>query len=139
MTPQEIEALRNEALKEKVEALRNEALKDKVEALTTMVELLKAERDALRNERDALLIDKKNLLTYVADAEKWFNMHDPNGYVSPKRDTAQQCLREIQAEAGRAGWLACAEFYGLKDTYASKKGIERAANEYAATVRQGGE
>lgn len=46
---------------------------------------------ALKAERDALLV-------YAIDAEKWFNKHDPHGYVSPKRADAQAALAAHDTE-----------------------------------------
>lgn len=54
--------------------------------------------------------------------------------------TPQQCLREIQAEAGRAGYIAgmnhCIDF--LDSNYPSL-GIEDCANDYVDELREGGE
>ena len=52
--------------------------------------------------------------------------------------TPQHHLRELKAEAGRAGYLACATEYGLENAHASKEGIARNANQYAEQVRRGG-
>lgn len=48
-----------------------------------------------------------------------------------------QHLRDIQAEAGRVGYLACADEYGVASSNGSKQGIERNANQYAARVKAG--
>lgn len=63
------------------------------------VRRLQSERDSLAATVEALRKDKSGLLAYVNDAERWFNRHDPNGYVSPKREAAQQHLRDVRAEA----------------------------------------
>lgn len=54
----------------------------------------------------------------------------------------QQCLRDVKAEAGRAGFVAGFNDSGegFNGEYgASDKSISELADEYAATVRQGGE
>lgn len=48
----------------------------------------------------------------------------------------QQCLAEIKAEAGRAGFIACAEWVGDSE-YENDK-MQDAANEYAAKIRNTG-
>jgi hypothetical protein len=97
------------------------------------------ERDQLKAERDALSAQNKELLCYVVDAEAWFNKHDPNGYVSPKRKQAQQHLAEICAEAGRKGFLQ-GQLYVLGDPdEIDKEYAELRARQYAASVRQGAE
>lgn len=56
--------------------------------------------------------------------------------------TPQQCLAEIRAEAGRAGYLqALADTEHRIDGYygTTEEEDNRAADEYAAKVRQGGE
>lgn len=47
--------------------------------------------------------------------------------------TPQQCLRDVQAEAGRAGFIAC-----LKFVCNNPENWISSADEYAATVRKGG-
>ena len=57
-------------------------------------------------ERDNALAQNAELIAYAADAERWFNKHDPNGYISPKREIVKQHLRDRDAEKGRAGFVA---------------------------------
>lgn len=52
--------------------------------------------------------------------------------------TPTQHLRQIQAEAGRAGFIAGVSLYDSGYTISSDE-IEAEANKYAAKVRQGGE
>lgn len=47
----------------------------------------------------------------------------------------QQCLADIKAEAGRAGFIACAEWVGDSE-YENDKML-KAANEYAEKIRNG--
>ena len=51
----------------------------------------------------------------------------------------QQCLAEIRAEAGRAGWLACFDVCErFIDRYYAGVVDKCRADEYAAKIRQGG-
>jgi len=124
MTPQEIEAL------------RIEALKDKVEALSGMVEILKAERDALAawlNDACALFARIaqseeaaiNNDVKHIIDSELMYDISDFVEYKTP-----QQCLRDVQAKAAYSGYVAGWSF--------QRKPLEPAATQYAESVRQGG-
>lgn len=109
------------------------------------------EIEALRSERDALAAwvnDACALLTRIAQSEEAVInndvkkiidselMYDISDFVEYK--TPQQCLRDIQAEAGRAGWNACVDWLvenisnlGWYSTYFT-------VSEFADKVRQGG-
>ena len=50
-----------------------------------------------------------------------------------------QCLREIQAEAGRAGFIAGAESMKLVFQYGGNYNTQDKANQYANRIRKGGE
>jgi hypothetical protein len=50
----------------------------------------------------------------------------------------QECLAEIRADAGRDGFVACADHYGLQHAIATDAGIKRNADAYAEQIRQGG-
>lgn len=141
MTPQEIEAL------------RIEALKDKVDALSDMVDILKSERDALAVQADLMKAAIKNVIFKAGIVSNiCYNIgqqHNESKQIlqavsefdAARRRfndlislDAQQCLRDVQAEAGRAGFIA-----GI---HLRSKGQcndwDAAADEHAATVRQGG-
>lgn len=81
--------------------------------------------NALQAERDALLV-------YAFDAEKWFNKHDPQGYVSPKRAEAQSVLAAHDAELAKKAVMSALRMYG--DTDLSNKEIIALAENYAASL-----
>lgn len=107
---------------------------------------------AIRGQRDALAAlvnDACAMLNRVAQSEEAVIdsdlnliidsglMYDIEDFVENK--TPQQCLRDVKAEAGRAGYLTClytAEDYF--DSYYAGILTEADAEEYAAKVRQGG-
>ena len=125
MTPQEIEAL------------KIEALKDKVEALSDMVEILKAERDALAAHNSELVSACKLAIDmFVAN-----DCNVPNT-IETLQDaidaTPQQCLRDVQVEAGRAGFVAGAQSMKLAFQYGGSYSTEQKADKYAESLRQGG-
>lgn len=103
--------------------------------------------EKLEAERDALAAQNKELLCYIADAEAWFNKHDPNGYVSPKRKQAQQHLAEIRAEAVERFADELAKRVEVPDASPTRAEYYKAAirhvlifaNKHAAKVRKGGE
>ncbi len=105
------------------------------------LEAWKAVALAAQAERDALVAQNKELLCYAADAERWFNKHDPNGYVSPKREKAQQHLAEIRAKDARAGFVAGYHkmHFDFVGTLAPSGSAEFAADQYANRIRQGGD
>lgn len=118
MTPQEIETL------------RVEALKDKVEALSDMVEILKAERDALAAR-----------IQTAERVEKIFSEMPELKFDDCLKLFADE-IRNAQAEAGRAGFIAGANKWvaAVHPDYADDAipDIEADASQYAATLRQGG-
>ncbi len=91
--------------------------------------------DELKAERDALAAQNKELLCYVADAEAWFNKHDPNGYVSPKRNQAQQHLAKIRAEAIESLLPKCI----FSEDHKVKIITESIIKNHAANARKGAE
>lgn len=124
MTPQEIETL------------RVEALKDKVEALSDMVEILKAERDVLAAQLDVLRTAALNAISFMSGGTAKAELRD--AYDA----TPQQCLRDVQAEAGRLGFIAgaCRWVAEVHPDYAADVApdIEADADKYAESVQQGG-
>ena len=132
MTPQEIEAL------------RSEALKDKVDALSDMVNILKSERDALAAQVESLR-KVANDAIHFASIRKGKVCADPMFVMQQLQNridaTPQQCLRDVKAEAGRKGFItgACKWVAAVHPIYAedAKPDIEADADQYAAKVRQG--
>lgn len=103
---------------------------------------MKPTYEELQAQVEVLRRDNLSLLEYAADAERWFNLHDPNGYISPKRESAKACLAQVKADAGRAGWVMCAETMNdactnMDDVW-SERQITEAANEYAERIRKEG-
>ncbi len=96
------------------------------------------EIEALRNERDALAARNHELVLACKLAIDMFIANDCNvpNTIETLQDAIdanpQQCLRDIQAEAGRVGYFEAAMNYDPDyDPWWS-------ADQYAATVRQGG-
>lgn len=69
-----------------------------------------------------------------ADESKDFLGHDWHDKYYDKFATAE-CLAEIKAEAGRSGFIACAEWVGDSEYEIDK--MLKAADEYAAKIRNG--
>lgn len=47
-------------------------------------------------------VEKENraLLIYYVDASRWFSRHDPNGYISPAQDDAEEALVALKRRTG---------------------------------------
>lgn len=106
------------------------------------IENLREQNAALSEQIEALRRDKAELLAYALDAEKWFNKHDPSGYVSPKREDVQHHLRNVKAQA--VEWAMNKlkreyEAYPLLhySTFAISQHIEAQSKQYAEQVLQG--
>lgn len=93
--------------------------------------------DELKEERDALLAQLTDLrMAIAANYEFEITQGKPS-------KLAQEYLAEIRAEAGRAGYLQgrtdeAVISFGRSDIGIYTYSIERAADKYAATLRQGG-
>lgn len=83
----------------------------------------------VKSERDALAAK----LSIVIAA---WNGYDYEAINAEINKTPQQCLAEIKAEAGRAGFIACAEWVGDSEYEVSH--MLKTADEYAEQIRQGG-
>lgn len=112
-------------------------LLDVRDALSQKLRAAQHEAEALAATVGALKKDKSDLLAYVNDAERWFNRHDPNSYVSPKREAAQQHLRDARAEAGRAGFIAGAFWESNQVVDGIEQDCESEASKYAERVKAG--
>lgn len=100
------------------------------------IEALKAERDSLSVMTECLKqhMSRFHEIDGAFSAAQWQNTADALIKLTP-----QQCLREIEANAGRAGFIAGAEWWAqceIDDTLHLNE--DEAADEYAAKVRQGG-
>jgi predicted ATP-grasp superfamily ATP-dependent carboligase len=110
-----------------------------LEAAERLEELM-AQVDRMQKRIAELEREKAELLVYVHDAEKWFNNHDPHGYVSPKREAAKKHLNQIKAESYKAGFIAGADSYF--DRHYDKSVSDEvllSADKYANRIRKGGE
>ena len=99
--------------------------------------MLPSDLRKLVSQRDSALSQNAELVAYAADAERWFNKHDPNGYVSPKRELVKQHLRDRDAEVGRAGFVKgySKGWNDYDDTYGFRR--EELADAHAEKVRSG--
>lgn len=61
---------------------------------------------ATRKMFKQLQVERDALAAYALDAERWFNKHDPQGYVSPKRAEVQAVLAAHDAEVAKAAFIA---------------------------------
>lgn len=120
----------------------------KVTGVVQLVNALEAENTALKGERDALAAQVEAMREMANRANKHltkghgtqvFSALYCNLALSALAEldafTPQQCLREIEAKAGRAGFIAgchCGANYNVHDW-------DNQADEYANTVRQGGD
>ncbi len=101
------------------------------------IEALKAERDSLSVMTECLKqhMSRFHEIDGAFSAAQWQNTADALIKLTP-----QQCLRDLKAEAGRAGFIACLkEAKNYFDSYYADLFTEADADEYAATVRKGGE
>lgn len=103
-----------------------------------------AERDALAAQVEALTAHGNALATAASMATGAMAVGSPvtkfcveavKRFNAVKASTPQQCLRDVKAEAGRAGYLQ-----GYEDSMMTKfDGFSKElADEYAAKVREGG-
>lgn len=116
---------------------------------------VKSERDALAAQAEALrsaiepfatggvcsAIDREDYSIMRERIKDWHGAIEFKKAQDAYNSTPQQCLRDVQAEAGRAGFIAGFNFSyeGFNSEYgASEKVISTLADEYAATVRKGG-
>lgn len=118
-------------------------IKDVTDGFIKEIELLKTERDALAAQ-NKILLDALNLA--LPSVEACYKQHMATWETlfllrEAAKATPQQCLRDVQAEAGRAGFIAGfnESGEGFNGEYgASEKRIYQLADEHAAKVRQGG-
>jgi len=107
--------------------------------MSTEIEALKAERDALvarNHELIGLVLRMRDrwwpfVHGSVAPSNTAYQLGKESADIISK--TPQQCLRDVQAEAGRKGYLE-----GVLN-YDPDYDPEWSASQYAETVRQGGE
>lgn len=134
------------------------------EAMVTHIESLAAERDYFKNgmaelqdiidklepERDVLVAQVEVLREQLKISHDCITCADETGYLQDVgfvdleavalelklaiESTPQQCLREIQAEAGRAGFVAG---YDAGHEYRFSNLGDELADEYAEKVRNG--
>ena len=100
---------------------------ERLEELTAQVEVL---RSALKLAQESARSDYK---------QGYLKYGDYNKIELALIETPTQCLREIQAEAGRAGFIAGAESMKLVFQYGGNYNTQDKANQYANCIRKGGE
>lgn len=107
---------------------------DQVATLERAIQALQAERDDLEARLEAMAVNRDAFREAAYKAISIIQVNKirlPQGY-------GDECLREIQAESGRAGFIAGLE---LADSptrgMLSKNDLLCRADEYAAKVRQG--
>lgn len=115
-------------------------IKDVTDGFIKEIEALKAERDELAAQ-NKILLDALNLA--LPSVETCYKQHMATWETlfllrEAAKATPQQCLRDVQAEAGRLGFLE-----GVRQMCGNEIGwfghdADSCANHYAATVRQGG-
>ncbi len=101
------------------------------EELLTENEALSAKLKLMRSALELSLISVKTCYK-----QHWAPFSDLSTVEEAIKLSPQQCLAEIKAEAGRAGFIACAEWVGDSE-YENDKML-KAADECAAKMRQGG-
>lgn len=156
MTPQEIEALRSEALKDKVDALSDmvDILKAERDTLAARVEelemclkerkavchqafdaneALKAERDELKAQVEYLKSHFNELIEIAQRCDSWesFPQKPLDKALAALQSLPQQCLSEIKAEAIEAAICYC-------NLYADDVLAVSELKQYTESVRQGG-
>lgn len=96
------------------------------------IEQLQEENAALAAQVEAL----RFCLSGLVNGGKIIFNDDYEPAIAALSATPQHHLAEIRAEAGRAGYLACAAEYDLENAHASKEGIARNADQYADQIRR---
>ena len=118
-------------------------LKQASEAALELVDIVTAERDALVAQVEVL----SKLHSDLTNADMVFEDDVHSGYLITTEQidemehllaTPAACLAQVRAEAGRAGFVAGAEWWAkceLEDTLHLDE--QSAANQYAESIRQG--
>jgi hypothetical protein len=115
---------------------------ERLEELTAQAEVLRREfQDARKTLQTIAGCTWDSGAEEIADvaldeAKRWVSRYDD----SVLKSTHEQCLREIQAEAGRAGFVAGADSYF--DRHYDKSVSDEvllSADKYANRIRKGGE
>ncbi len=99
---------------------------------------LQAERDALAAQVESMraaMLNACNVIDLAANVEQSQAVYLMERVLAA---TPQQCLRDVQAEAGRKGY-AQALFDQYKGDYRTLDKLKFKPDEYAAKLRQGGE
>ena len=101
-----------------------------------------SELEALKVARDALLAQAEVLRAALEATRQPHMDYIPTLDKTAKQildATPQQCLLDVKAEAGRAGWLACLDkAVDYFDSYYAGMLTDADADKYADTIRQGG-
>lgn len=106
-----------------------------------MIDKRDEEIEALKAERDALAAQLESFVDVLMNSEN-INKSTKEliSGIWSCRATPQRCLRDVQAEAGRKGFIECSTRWNLCNAFGEfvlPEEIEAVADEYAATVRQG--
>ena len=102
----------------------------------TLAAQVEALRDAAADAANALGFLSHHLSGRVGEAALLDMAEKADAVSEALSETPQQCLADIKAEAGRAGFIACAEWVGDSE-YENDKML-KAADEYAAKIRNTG-
>jgi hypothetical protein len=105
-----------------------EKLKSKNQSLAAQVEVLQS---WLRQVAELINLDGGTAIDWLIDTHQEM--------LSATLSTPAACLAQVRAEAGRAGFVAGAEWWAkceLEDTLHLDE--QSAANQYAESIRQGG-
>jgi predicted RNase H-like nuclease (RuvC/YqgF family) len=122
------------AMNEMINGLRSEC-----QSLEAANELLRARIIELERKKAELI---KDLEAYsrLTDRMSALMLKHKNVFTDKEIRSAEKHLNEIEAEAGRLGWLACWNWISSdSDLNLEQKTFEDFANEYAERIRKGGE
>lgn len=141
----------NEDMVTHIESLvaERDYFKNGMAELQDVIDKLEPERDALVAQVEACSAALKSLLetplgiggSLQSDGQFYYKVPESvfKKVESTLAKTPEQCLREIQAEAGRAGFVAGMNYcINFLDSNYPTLGIEDCANDYVAELQQGG-
>lgn len=115
-------------------------IKDVTDGFIKQIDALTTERDELVAQVEYLKSHFNELIEIAQRCDSWesFPQKPLDRALAALQSLPQQCLRDVQAEAGRAGFVAGARQAIENDISWYCHHLENCADEYAATARQGG-
>lgn len=115
-----------------------ETMKAERDALVAQVEVLRSAIEPFATGGVCSAIDREDYSIMRERIKDWHGAIEFKKAQDAYNSTPQQCLREIEAKAGRAGFIAGIDALEVAQILGSDFDAEKSADEYATKVRQGG-